>query len=74
MAFDLLTRKRTARDWSLGSWSGEARKAMESAPDYFVWWYTVKSVGLGVAAAALAFMVGRASAKEGGRQETGGGR
>ncbi len=49
----------------LGSFSSDARKAMEAAPDYFVWWYTVKSVGLGVVAAALAFMIGRATAKGG---------
>jgi len=47
----------------IGSFSSDARKAMETAPDYFVWWYTVKSIGLGVAAAALAFMIGRATAK-----------
>jgi hypothetical protein len=39
----------------LGSFSTDARTAIQTAPDYFVWWYTVKSVGLGVVAAALAF-------------------
>jgi hypothetical protein len=47
----------------LGSFSSDARTAITQAPDYFVWWYTVKSVGLGVLAAALAFMIGRASVK-----------
>lgn len=47
----------------LGAFSDDARHAIQSAPDYFVWWYTVKSVGLGVAFAALAFMIGRASCK-----------
>jgi hypothetical protein len=64
MAFDLLTRKESGRDWSCGGgFSDDARKAMSTAPDYFVWWYTVKSVGLGVVAAGLAFMLGRASCK-----------
>jgi hypothetical protein len=62
MAFDLLTRKKTGRDWSCGGFGDEARRAMSVAPDYFVWWYTIKSVGLGVVAAGLAFMVGRATA------------
>ena len=47
----------------LGSFSSDAKTAMQAAPDYFVWWYTVKSVGLGVVAAGLAFMIGRAPAK-----------
>lgn len=47
----------------LGSFSSDARTAMQASPDYFVWWYTVKSVGLCVVAAGFAFMVGRATAK-----------
>lgn len=47
----------------LGSFSSDARDAIQKAPDYFVWWYTVKSIGLGVAVGALAFMIGRASKK-----------
>lgn len=47
----------------LGQFSTDARVAIEKAPDYFVWWYTAKSIGLGVAVAALAFMIGRATAK-----------
>lgn len=45
----------------LGSFSSDAKVAMQAAPDYFVWWYTVKSVGLCVVAAGLAFMLGRAA-------------
>lgn len=60
MAFDLVSRKQTARDWSCGSdFTSDARRAMTASPDYFVWWYTVKSVGLGVVGAGLAFMLGR---------------
>lgn len=47
----------------LGGFSDDARKAITTNPDYFVWWYTVKSVGLCVAFAGLAFMLGRASVK-----------
>ncbi len=46
-------------DQRLNGWSDDARKAIVENPDYFVWWYTVKSVGLAVSFAALALMVGR---------------
>ena len=45
----------------LGAFSDDARHAMQTSPDYFVWWYTAKSIGLGVVAAALAFMIGRST-------------
>jgi len=48
----------------LGSFSTDARTAITVAPDYFVRWYTIKSIGLGVVAAALAFMIGRATVKK----------
>lgn len=68
MAFDLIARKQRPRDWSCGSdvagFGDDARRAMNAAPSYFVWWYTVKSVGLGVVAAGLAYMLGRASVKK----------
>lgn len=51
----------TLRDAQLVGFSDDARHAMQASPDYFVWWYTAKSIGLGVVAAALAFMVGRAT-------------
>jgi len=44
----------------IGSFSSDARQAMQASPDYFLWWYTVKSIGLGVVAAGLAYMIGRA--------------
>ena len=47
----------------LGGFSDDGRKALQASPDYFLWWYTVKSVGLGVVAAGLAFMIGRATVK-----------
>jgi hypothetical protein len=71
MAWNLLTRKKEPRDWSLDSvagWGDDARRAMAASPDYFVWWYTAKSIGLGVMASALAFAMGRASCQHGGRK------
>lgn len=47
----------------LGDFASDARTAITVAPDYFVRWYTIKSIGLGVAFAGLAFMLGRASVK-----------
>ncbi len=47
----------------LGGFRDDARQAIQATPDYFVWWYTVKSVGLCVVAAGLAFMIGRATVK-----------
>jgi hypothetical protein len=37
----------------------DARQAITCAPDYFVRWYTWKSVGLCVALVALAYYMGR---------------
>ncbi len=51
----------------LGDFAEDARKAIVVAPDYFVRWYTIKSIGLGVVVAGLAFMIGRASMKGGRR-------
>jgi hypothetical protein len=44
---------------ALGGFSTDAKKAITENPDYFVWWYTVKSVGLGVVAAYAAYLLGR---------------
>ncbi len=43
----------------MNGWTDEANKAIQQNPSYFSWWYTVKSVGLGVAVAGLAYLVGR---------------
>ena len=45
----------------LTGFADDARKAITVAPDYFVWWYTAKSIGLAVTLAAFTFMIGRAS-------------
>lgn len=42
------------------SWTGNAVRAMNENPRYFVWWYTVKSVGLAAAIGAAAYYAGRA--------------
>ena len=42
-------------------WQRNARKTMDQNPDYFVWWYTVKSVGLVAAIAAATYYAGKAS-------------
>jgi len=48
----------------LNGWGSDARKAITENPDYFVWWYTVKSVGLAVAFAALMYYVGKEAGAE----------
>jgi hypothetical protein len=44
---------------AIEGFSDDAKKAIVENPDYFVWWYTVKSVGLGVVAAYAAYLLGR---------------
>jgi len=39
--------------------SDDAKKAITENPDYFVWWYTAKSIGLGIVAAYAAYLLGR---------------
>lgn len=48
---------------SLGDFADDARKAIAASPDYFVKWYTLKSVGLGVAVGIIGFLIGRATVK-----------
>lgn len=47
------------RDRNMAGWSDDARKAIVENPDYFVWWYTVKSVGLALTFAALCYTIGK---------------
>lgn len=44
----------------LGDWSGDAKKAITENPDYFVWWYTFKSLALVGALAAAVYFYGQA--------------
>jgi hypothetical protein len=43
----------------LSGFSDDAKRAITSNPDYFVWWYTTKSLALCAALAALAYYVGK---------------
>jgi hypothetical protein len=43
----------------LAGFSDDAKRAITSNPDYFVWWYTTKSLALCAAVAALAYYVGK---------------
>ena len=43
----------------VSGFSDDAKKAITENPDYFVWWYTVKSVGLGIVAAYATYLLGR---------------
>jgi hypothetical protein len=40
-------------------WSADAKKAIVENPDYFVWWYTAKSLALVVVAIGAAYLLGR---------------
>lgn len=47
----------------LDSFTENGKAALQASPDYFLWWYTVKSVGLGIVGAYAAYLLGKASAK-----------
>ena len=40
------------------SWTENGVKAMTENPAYFLWWYSVKSVGLGVMVGVSAYLLG----------------
>ena len=42
-----------------------AREAMAAGPDYFLAWYTAKSIALVVAIGAVAYLIGREHGKRG---------
>lgn len=44
----------------LSDFKADARIAITANPDYFVWWYSAKSILLVLAIAALAYQIGRA--------------
>lgn len=54
-----LERTRIAEARLDGTWGDDARRAITENPDYFVWWYSVKSMALVVAIAAAAYYAGR---------------
>lgn len=47
----------------VGGFAENAKTAMAASPDYFAWWYTVKSVLLVGALGTAAYFAGRASSK-----------
>lgn len=51
----------------LAGFSDDAKAAMTANPDYFVWWYTAKSIGLGVVAAVAAYYIGKERGRRAGR-------
>ena len=44
---------------------GGAREAMAAGPDYFLVWYTAKSVALVVAIATVTYLIGREHGRRG---------
>jgi hypothetical protein len=52
------------RDPRLDGWSEDAIKAMQDNPNYFVWWYTAKSMALVAALAAAVYFYGKARGLE----------
>lgn len=52
-------------------WSSNARQAMAKQPDYFVWWYTAKSIALVGAIATAAYFAGKARGVRIGRRSDG---
>jgi len=48
---------------TFGGFSDDAKKAMAQSPDYFVWWYTAKSLALVVTVGVLAFVLGTGAKK-----------
>jgi hypothetical protein len=47
------------------SWSDDARTALEVAPEYFLGWYTVKSLALVAVFGALCYQLGKSHAQPG---------
>lgn len=39
----------------------DGKAALEASPDYFLWWYSAKSILLVAAVAGLAFYVGKST-------------
>ena len=55
-------------DRAMARWRDNAKHAMLKKPDYFVWWYTAKSIGLCAAVGVAAYYAGKASGmREAGR-------
>lgn len=59
-----ITRGPKQRGVRASKWHRDAKQTMLENPDYFVWWYTVKSVGLGVAVALGGYFLGKSRGLE----------
>lgn len=53
-------RYRRCRSRDLGD-SIDTRRAMRVAPDYWLKWYTAKSIGLGIAVGIIGYLLGKNS-------------
>lgn len=56
---------RATRVAALGTFSSDAKDAIVANPDYFIWWYTTKSLALCAAVAAVAYYVGKERGRSG---------
>jgi hypothetical protein len=45
----------------IAGFSEDARGAMAARPDYFVWWYTAKSIALVASLTVAAYFAGKSS-------------
>lgn len=45
----------------ISGFTEDGKAAMAASPDYFLWWYSVKSLGLVAVAVGLGYVLGRAS-------------
>ena len=51
------------RDRQFRGFADDARKAIVENPDYFVWWYTAKSIGLGLLFGAFCYQLGKSRSR-----------
>ena len=58
-----VNKRRRLEGRTLNGFSTDAKEAIQRNPDYFVWWYTAKSVALCAAVAGIAYLVGKNQAK-----------
>ena len=54
----------------VGSFRDDFVYMAQNRPDYLLWWYSAKSVGLGLVGAFAAFMVGREVGRRGAGGDT----
>ena len=52
------------RSRQVGDFSEDAKTAMAASPDYFVKWYTAKSLALVLALGGVAYLIGKAHGRK----------